>query len=156
MIMGTDFLYDSDQDSWFVDLITELATKQTTTNHLFTYGADDNNHSLLLSTISYDTLESLVVSPQNSTLQDATKDNNTTSQVQQPSTHLYMDDSLSLDAYISTWLDYFGKRRNKSSSSDKTDVLEVKAYARVGLMGNPSDGFYGNSRTYLFNSISGR
>ncbi|KAG2228121.1 hypothetical protein INT45_009167 [Circinella minor] len=151
--METDFLYDSDQDSWFVDLITELATKQTTTNHLFTYGFDDDNQSLLLSTISYDTLESLVVLPQNSTLQDATKNNNTTSQVQQPSTHFYMDDSLSLDAYISTWLDYFGKRRNKSLSFDKTDVLEVKAYARVGLMGNPSDGFYGKTMSMLISNF---
>ena len=151
MIMTTDFLYDSDQDSWFVDLITELSTKQITTSHLFTYDAeDDDKQSLLLSTLSSDALESLAVLPQNCTLQDATNDNNTISQVQQPSTHLYMDDSLSLDAYLTTWLDYFGKKRNGSSSSDKSDVLEVKAYARVGLMGNPSDGFYGNSNTLLF------
>ena len=155
MVMTTDFLYDSDQDSWFVDLITELSTKQTTTNHLFTYGTDDGDkQSLLLSTMSYDTLESLAVLPRNCTLQDATKDNNTISQVQQPSTHLYMDDSLSLDVYISMWLDYFGRKRNGPLSSDKSDVLEVKAYARVGLMGNPSDGFYGNNTLLFLCSIS--
>ncbi|KAI9245355.1 ribosomal protein S5 domain 2-type protein [Phascolomyces articulosus] len=150
MIMTADFLYDSDQDSWFLDLVTDLSTKQT--NQLFTYG-DKQTH--LLCTMGHDILESLASLPQTSTLYDALNIDDNKQQVvkvQQPSTHLYMDDSLSLDNFLSTWLDYFEKRREGSCLA-KTDVLQVKAYARVGLMGNPSDGFYGKTISMLISNF---
>lgn len=57
----------------------------------------------------------------------------------------YVDPKVSLTSYIDNWiscLDHKLDQRSKLFKS-QTEPLHIKAYARVGLMGNPSDGFYG-------------
>ena len=53
-----------------------------------------------------------------------------------PTSARFMEMQLPLDEYLADWLDDAG-------TPCAMDPIHVKAYARVGLMGNPSDGFYG-------------
>lgn len=40
-----------------------------------------------------------------------------------------------------------------SSSSSSSSVIEHKAYARVGLLGNPSDVYYGRTISFAFSNF---
>lgn len=58
----------------------------------------------------------------------------------------YVDPKVSLTSYIDHWVSCLDHKLDQRSKVCKfqTEPLHIKAYARVGLMGNPSDGFYGN------------
>ncbi|KAI9493647.1 ribosomal protein S5 domain 2-type protein, partial [Zychaea mexicana] len=158
ILMTADFLYDSEQDSWLSDLIqhellssSSSSSSPSSKDRLFTYGK-----KWLFCTMSCKTLNALASLPQDATLQDALVSSGgiQPEQAQQPSTHMFMDESLSLDAYLSTWIDYFDTRRDRNGSTlARQDILQVRAYARVGLMGNPSDGFYGKTMSLLISNF---
>lgn len=54
--------------------------------------------------------------------------------------------TFSLEEYLANWLDDAG-------TPCAMDPIHVKAYARVGLMGNPSDGFYGKTMSLLISNF---
>ncbi|KAI9321265.1 ribosomal protein S5 domain 2-type protein [Dichotomocladium elegans] len=60
-----------------------------------------------------------------------------------PSTTRFMHEDLSLAEYLSDWW------AEPDAPQSLPDPIHVKAYARVGLMGNPSDGFYGKTMSLL-------
>ncbi|OAD74978.1 hypothetical protein PHYBLDRAFT_111376 [Phycomyces blakesleeanus NRRL 1555(-)] len=67
-----------------------------------------------------------------------------------------MDPNISLYDYQSIWSSYFDKNiKDKYLKDDKynTDPIIVRSYARVGLMGNPSDGFYGKTMSLLISNF---
>ncbi|KAI8073514.1 ribosomal protein S5 domain 2-type protein [Gilbertella persicaria] len=81
---------------------------------------------------------------------------------QQPDTRLetvenspllnYVHPNLSLQDYLNQWescLDH----RLKLDTPCQTEPIHMKAYARVGLMGNPSDGFYGKTLSLLISNF---
>lgn len=57
----------------------------------------------------------------------------------------YVDPNVSLASYLDQWAFCLDHKLNERSKQFKyqAEPLHVRAYARVGLMGNPSDGFYG-------------
>ncbi|KAL7321773.1 hypothetical protein PS15m_001507 [Mucor circinelloides] len=67
----------------------------------------------------------------------------------------YIDSSISLQSYLDTWQfckdDDFSNRCK--SFKFQTEPLHMRAYARVGLMGNPSDGFYGKTMSLLISNF---
>ncbi|KAK4511508.1 phosphatidylinositol-binding protein scs2 [Mucor velutinosus] len=67
----------------------------------------------------------------------------------------YVDASISLQSYLDTWQfckdDDFNNRCK--SFKFQTEPLHMRAYARVGLMGNPSDGFYGKTMSLLISNF---
>jgi hypothetical protein len=54
----------------------------------------------------------------------------------------YVIPNLTLEEYMSEWKDCLNDTLKVPTNYQKKP-LRTKAYARVGLMGNPSDGFYG-------------
>lgn len=67
----------------------------------------------------------------------------------------YVNSNVSLQSYLGTWQfcknDDFDNRCK--SSKFQTEPLHMRAYARVGLMGNPSDGFYGKTMSLLISNF---
>ncbi|CEP14032.1 hypothetical protein [Parasitella parasitica] len=67
----------------------------------------------------------------------------------------YADPDVSLQSYLDVWQfcknDDFDSRRK--SFKFQTKPLHMRAYARVGLMGNPSDGFYGKTMSLLISNF---
>ncbi|KAG2200433.1 hypothetical protein INT46_002066 [Mucor plumbeus] len=67
----------------------------------------------------------------------------------------YVDPNVSLQSYLDTWQfcknDDFDNRCR--SFKFQTEPLHMRAYARVGLMGNPSDGFYGKTMSLLISNF---
>lgn len=57
----------------------------------------------------------------------------------------YVDPKVPLTSYIDHWVSCLDHKLDQRSKVFKfqTEPLHIKSYARVGLMGNPSDGFYG-------------
>ena len=58
-----------------------------------------------------------------------------------PSRFQLIGHHIGLDDYIN-WTKYF---QEKTSQNRTTDPINCRAYARVGLIGNPSDGFHGKT-----------
>lgn len=59
----------------------------------------------------------------------------------------FVNPQLSLFSYINNWvysLDHKLVSRSKKLEI-QTNPIHIRSYARVGLMGNPSDGFFGNN-----------
>jgi glucuronokinase len=54
----------------------------------------------------------------------------------------FLDRAVTLDDYLKNWIHCLDHKL-EGNNVFKLEPLNVKAYARVGLMGNPSDGFYG-------------
>ncbi|KAI8388033.1 ribosomal protein S5 domain 2-type protein [Radiomyces spectabilis] len=70
--------------------------------------------------------------------------------------HEFMLPTVTLDEYLRHWSKYSppGLERKLSSGVHfSTEPIETKAYARVGLMGNPSDGFYGKTLSLLISNF---
>lgn len=68
----------------------------------------------------------------------------------------YVDPRVTFQSYLDLWshrLDHTLLDRSKSLSSIQFDPIHIKAYARVGLMGNPSDGFYGKTLSLLISNF---
>lgn len=67
----------------------------------------------------------------------------------------YVDPNVSLQSYLDKWQfcknDDFDNRCR--SFKFQTEPLHMRAYARVGLMGNPSDGFYGKTMSLLISNF---
>lgn len=57
----------------------------------------------------------------------------------------YVDPNVSLASYIEKWASCLDHKLEQQSKQCEFQVnpLHIKAYARVGLIGNPSDGFFG-------------
>ncbi|KAG2230661.1 hypothetical protein INT48_005617 [Thamnidium elegans] len=67
----------------------------------------------------------------------------------------FVHPQLSLSSYIDCWvnrLDHKLVQRSKQLEI-QTRPLHIKSYARVGLMGNPSDGFFGKTMSLLISNF---
>ncbi|KAG2200632.1 hypothetical protein INT47_007376 [Mucor saturninus] len=67
----------------------------------------------------------------------------------------YVDPKVTLTSYIEHWVSCLDHKLDQRSKVCKfqTEPLHIKAYARVGLMGNPSDGFYGKTMSLLVSNF---
>ncbi|KAG0190272.1 hypothetical protein DFQ28_002253 [Apophysomyces sp. BC1034] len=66
----------------------------------------------------------------------------------------FMNATLSLSSYQTTWVSYFDSYLgHHGDESHQVDPIHTKSYARVGLMGNPSDGFYGKTISLLISDF---
>lgn len=68
----------------------------------------------------------------------------------------YVDTSVTFQSYLDLWsqrLDHTLLQRSKLLKKIQMDPIHIKAYARVGLMGNPSDGFYGKTMSLLISNF---
>jgi glucuronokinase len=54
----------------------------------------------------------------------------------------FLNHAVTLDDYLKNWIHCLDHKL-EGNNVFKLEPLNVKAHARVGLMGNPSDGFYG-------------
>ncbi|GAA5815661.1 hypothetical protein MFLAVUS_009174 [Mucor flavus] len=67
----------------------------------------------------------------------------------------FVNPQLSLFSYINNWvysLDHKLVLRSKKLEI-QTNPIHIKSYARVGLMGNPSDGFFGKTMSLLISNF---
>ncbi|CAO3639628.1 unnamed protein product [Cunninghamella blakesleeana] len=83
------------------------------------------------------------------------KDNNDLSLTIQLSSSFYeySNHQLTLSDYIYNWMALFDQQQTLPSSLPLPEIIRKKAYARVGLMGNPSDGFYGKTMSLLISNF---
>ncbi|KAF7727646.1 hypothetical protein EC973_007304 [Apophysomyces ossiformis] len=66
----------------------------------------------------------------------------------------FMSPTLTLSAYQTSWMSYLDKYLDEDGvENHQTQPIHTKAYARVGLMGNPSDGFYGKTISLLISNF---
>ncbi|KAI8967296.1 hypothetical protein BDF20DRAFT_829811 [Mycotypha africana] len=67
----------------------------------------------------------------------------------------FVDPALSLEAYSNKWMDCLDNQISQHMEHQilQTEPIHVKTYARVGLMGNPSDGFYGKTLSLLISNF---
>lgn len=136
--MMADFLYN-DKDTWLPSL---LKTSQEKTA-LYCYNGEQEKRMISLvlqpnvlgALPSYvSTLDGWSVIDQEKELAMMISDHIVVDE--KPAAARFMEEQLPFDEYLADWLDDAG-------TPCAMDPIHVKAYARVGLMGNPSDGFYG-------------
>ncbi|TPX35727.1 hypothetical protein SmJEL517_g01977 [Synchytrium microbalum] len=78
-----------------------------------------------------------------------------------PNSHIaaweYMNDDLPSSTYLSKWRDFVPSQQTtvppSIPPSSAPKIITKRAYARVGLMGNPSDGFYGKTLSLLISNF---
>ncbi|KAI9283225.1 hypothetical protein BY458DRAFT_427791, partial [Sporodiniella umbellata] len=63
----------------------------------------------------------------------------------------YAYPQLSISSYLNQWEDCLSHKQTKHTN--KTEPIHQRAYARVGLMGNPSDGFFGKTMSLLISNF---
>lgn len=136
--MMADFLYNND-DAWMLSL---LKTSQDKTA-LYCYKDEQEKRmiSVVLQPNALGALPSYVSNLNEWSTIDQEKElammiSDHVVVDEKPAAARFMDEDLSLEEYLTNWLDDAG-------TPCAMDPIHVKAYARVGLMGNPSDGFYG-------------
>ncbi|SAL95787.1 hypothetical protein [Absidia glauca] len=65
----------------------------------------------------------------------------------------YIDFGVTLEHYLQHWSKVNDKTTTTTTATTKPSEIKIKAYARVGLMGNPSDGFYGKTMSLLISNF---
>ncbi|KAI7865576.1 hypothetical protein BDF14DRAFT_1730045, partial [Spinellus fusiger] len=65
----------------------------------------------------------------------------------------FMSPGLSLESYQHHWAGYFDALKKNLAPDYTTQPIQKRSYARVGLMGNPSDGFYGKTMSLLISNF---
>lgn len=154
--MLPEFLYDPEHDGWIVD---EELKKGWHGNKIVCFRAGTGTRALLYG-LSLDAVVSLdanlppssCCAPMSRAAMEKELANYVLSQpgaetvlIQAtPSMADYMMDSVDFEQYERDFAKAFD-HHHRNGGGGKRDPIRVKAYARVGLMGNPSDGFYGNS-----------
>lgn len=84
------------------------------------------------------------------------KNDSTILTIKTSSHYEYLDYQLTLSDYLHHWKSIFDQEEEKKEKELVTSLSEIirkKAYARVGLMGNPSDGFYGKTMSLLISNF---
>ncbi|KAJ8659621.1 hypothetical protein O0I10_004600 [Lichtheimia ornata] len=147
-IMMADFLYN-DNDTWLPSL---LKTSQEKTALYFYNGEQEKRMiSLVLQPNALGALPSYVSNLDGWSVIDQEKElammiSDHIIVDDKPAAARFMEEQLSFDEYLADWLDDAG-------TPCAMDPIHVKAYARVGLMGNPSDGFYGKTMSLLISNF---
>lgn len=75
---------------------------------------------------------------------------------EESTSHLdYVHPKVTLASYLDHWASCLDHKLNERSKefSFQAKPLHVRSYARVGLMGNPSDGFYGKTMSLLISNF---
>jgi glucuronokinase len=70
-----------------------------------------------------------------------------------PLSDAYIDLDNTLEHYLQHWSKVNDKTTTTTTATTKPSEIKIKAYARVGLMGNPSDGFYGKTMSLLISNF---
>jgi glucuronokinase len=65
----------------------------------------------------------------------------------------YIGADVTLEHYLQHWSKVNDKTTRTTTATTKPSEIKIKAYARVGLMGNPSDGFYGKTMSLLISNF---
>ncbi|RCH99315.1 hypothetical protein CU097_015348 [Rhizopus azygosporus] len=65
----------------------------------------------------------------------------------------YANPNISFQEYLDHWQDCLRDRLRIDTSHLQTNPIHQRAYARVGLMGNPSDGFFGKTMSLLISNF---
>ncbi|KAG1044718.1 hypothetical protein G6F43_011418 [Rhizopus delemar] len=65
----------------------------------------------------------------------------------------FADPTLSFQTYLDHWENCMRYELKSKEISLKTNPIHQRAYARVGLMGNPSDGFFGKTMSLLVSNF---
>ncbi|CAO3632065.1 unnamed protein product [Cunninghamella echinulata] len=84
------------------------------------------------------------------------KNDSTILTIETSSFYKYLDYQLTLSDYLHHWKPIFDqeeKEKGKIAVTSLPEIIRKKAYARVGLMGNPSDGFYGKTMSLLISNF---
>lgn len=65
----------------------------------------------------------------------------------------YIGADVTLEHYLQHWNKVMDKTTTTTTTTAKPSEIKIKAYARVGLMGNPSDGFFGKTMSILISNF---
>lgn len=137
-----DILYDQHQDAWFLDQVLSR-------NGNFVIYHPDNNLPLV-----YGIASDVTEEKSDEDLASFVKQRLDCEQVtlERPlSTFGYLQD-ISFSEYMDKWSKLFSPYVTSEQRVTR-EPIHVKAYARVGLMGNPSDGFYGKREREIIYSL---
>lgn len=130
IIMGPDFLYDQHKDAWFLE---DIVSRQ---GNFILYHPE--KYPLVYG------ITGVVSEEGGQDLESFVKQKPECAQItleRQLSTFGYLQD-ISFSEYLEKWSKLFSEYVSADERVTR-EPIHVKAYARVGLMGNPSDGFFG-------------
>ncbi|KAI9021437.1 ribosomal protein S5 domain 2-type protein, partial [Phycomyces nitens] len=161
--IAPEFLYHDGVQSDFIDILEKDG------DYVVSSSKKDLPSRSIAFGLSHSTLETLEKYTQGHQNREASKgftleikdfilsqDASTEIQIEYSPTFDFMDPDISLLDYINTWSCYFDNMLKDKYSRNhiySTEPITVRSYARVGLMGNPSDGFYGKTMSLLISNF---